>query len=79
MSVVVEVLRRDVHRARGFDHEQVRLRAGVEVEAVGGASRDADVVERPEGKDAELREEPSAALVNEDDLVVIVEESEEAA
>ncbi len=69
LAVGVQVPRREADQPRRLDHEQVGLRAGVELEPVGRAARDDDVVERLERQRAEEREQLAAAPVDEEDLV----------
>ena len=69
LAVAVQVARRDLHVARRFDDQEVRLRPGVELHAVGGAARHHDVVVRLERQRAEHRVQGAPALLDEQHLV----------
>ena len=71
LAVGVEVFGRDRDAARRLDHEQVGLAGRVELEPIGRASGDDDVIELAERQRAEHRVQTAAAGVDEDDLVGI--------
>jgi hypothetical protein len=69
LAVLIQILRRHAQGVGGFDHEQIGLGTGLELQAIRRAARNDDVIIWPKGERAEHGVQHALALMYEDDLI----------